>query len=140
MAKAWIENNQIYVTVDVIIAPKDAIDVPDETLPQDLIIDNGVLRLKTEEEKLAELKQEKLKQLKTCVASLLSQTDWVILKLQSLRDEGWSDAKIQAEMQKYQSILDERKAIREWNLQIEQMIQNAQTIQELESIKIEFTG
>ena len=52
MAKAWIENNQIYVTVDATIAPANAIDVPDGVLQQDLVVDNGVLRLKTNAEKL----------------------------------------------------------------------------------------
>ena len=138
--KAWIENEYVFVTTDVSVAPSDAIDVPDGITPQDLVIDNGVLRLKTEQEKLQDLKQRKLQELKQYVANLLSRTDWVIIKLQSLRDEGWSDTEIQAEMQKYAGVLAQRKAIREWNLQMEQAIQNAQSIEELEGVKIEFTG
>lgn len=63
MAKAWIEGNNIFITMDETIAPKDAINVPDNTTPQDLVIDNGQLRLKTEEEKLQDKKQELLQQL-----------------------------------------------------------------------------
>ena len=63
MAKAWTENGVVFVTTDVSIAPLDAIDVPDGTSPSDLVIDNGVLRLKTETEKLLELKQQKLNEL-----------------------------------------------------------------------------
>ena len=61
--KAWIENEYVFVTTDVSVAPSDAIDVPDGTTPFDLVIDNGVLRLKTDTEKLVQLKQQKLKEL-----------------------------------------------------------------------------
>ena len=56
--KAFIENGNIFIQ-DVLI-PKDAvtIDVPDNTTIDDLIIDNGVLRLKTEIEKEADRKRK----------------------------------------------------------------------------------
>ena len=141
MAWAWIENGNIFVAYSEDVVPKGVavIEVPDNATPSDLAIDEtGQLRLKTEQEKLADLKQEKLQQLKSYVSSLLSQTDWVIIKLQSIREEKWPDTEIQVEMQKYQPILDRRKAIREWNLQMKQVIQNATTIEELEVIRIEF--
>lgn len=49
--KAFIENGNIFIQ-DILI-PKDAItiDVPNWTTINDLIIDNGTLRLKTEAEK-----------------------------------------------------------------------------------------
>ena len=140
MVWAWIENNTIYVAYSRDVVPADAIEFEGNITTEDLIVDNGVLRLKTEQEKLQDLKQRKLQELKQYVANLLSQTDWVIIKLQSLREEDWSDTEIQAEMQKYANILAQRKAIREWNSQMEQTIQNAQSIEELEGIKIEFTG
>ena len=140
MPWAWVENGNIFVAYSQEVVPQGAIEVPDGILPQDLVIDNGVLRLKTFEEKLNDLKQEKLNQLKFYVASLLSQTDWVIVKLQSMKEEGWSDNEIQVEVQKYQPILEKRKRIREWNEQTKQAIQNAKTIEELEAIKIEFEG
>ncbi len=138
MAWAWIENGNIFVAYSPEVVFQNAIEVPDDVLPQDLVIDNGVLRLKTVGEKLNDLKQEKLTQLKSYVANLLSPTDWVVIKLQSLKEENWSEAEIQAELQKYQPILEKRKRIRQWNNQTEQAIQNAQTVEELEAIKIEF--
>jgi hypothetical protein len=73
MAWAWIENNNIFVTTDVTMAPQTAIDVPDITTPQDLVIDENTLRLKTADEKLAEKKQHLLQ-------SLLQLTQDYILK------------------------------------------------------------
>jgi hypothetical protein len=108
--------------------------------PNDIVYDGSQIRLKTQDEKLQELKSQKLSELRMYVAGLLSQTDWVVIKLQSMINEGLTDAEIQAEKQKYQPILDRRKAIRIWNAQMEQAIQNAQTIEELEAIKIEFEG
>jgi hypothetical protein len=108
--------------------------------PNDIVYDGSQIRLKTQDEKLQELKSQKLSELRMYVAGLLSQTDWVVIKLQSMINEGWTDAEIQAKKQKYQPILDRRKAIRIWNAQMEQAIQNAQTIEELEAIKIEFEG
>lgn len=143
MPWAWVENGNIFVAYSQEVVPQGVavIEVPDNATPSDLAIDEtGQLRLKTEQEKLADLKQEKLQQLKTYVAGLLSQTDWVIIKLQSMKEEGWSDNEIQVEVQKYQPILEKRKRIREWNEQTEQAIQNAKTIEELEAIKIEFEG
>jgi len=92
------------------------------------------------EKSFDDFKQEKLQQLKSYVSNLLSQTDWVVIKLQSMKEEGWSNNEIQVEVQKYQPILEKRKRIREWNEQTEQAIQNAKTIEELEAIKIEFEG
>lgn len=63
MAKAWFENNNIFVTTDVTMAPQTAIDIPDTTTPQDLVIDGNTLRLKTTAEKLAEKKQHLLQSL-----------------------------------------------------------------------------
>ena len=99
----------------------------------------GEFRVKTQDEKLQELKSQKLSELKTYVASLLAQTDWVIIKLQSMKEESWSDNEIQVEVQKYQPILEKRKRIREWNKQTEQAIQNAKTFEDINSIEIKFT-
>lgn len=63
MAKAWIENGVIFIGTDE-IAPLTAIDVPDDTLPQDLVVDkNGNVVLKSTEQKLQEKKQELLQKL-----------------------------------------------------------------------------
>ena len=105
----------------------------------DVIYDGSQIRLKTQDEKLQELKSQKLSELKTYIASLLAQTDWVIIKLQSMKEESWSDNEIQVEVQKYQPILEKRKRIREWNKQTEQAIQNAKTFEDINSIEIKFT-
>lgn len=52
MAKAWIENGLIFITDDESLNIPNALEVPQGTTPQDLIIDNGSLRFKTEEEKI----------------------------------------------------------------------------------------
>jgi hypothetical protein len=135
----WVDDGQLFATEDKNLALSNAIEFEVESF-DDLIWDGTQIRLKTQDEKLQELKAQKLSELKTYVASLLSQTDWVIIKLQSMKEEGWSDNEIQVEVQKYQPILEKRKRIREWNKQTKQAIQNAKTIEELEAIKIEFEG
>jgi len=103
----------------------------------DLILDNGQIRLKTEAEKLAEEKQKKFEELKQYVALLLSPTDYVITKIseaQILNDT----AEVVALKQKYLAQLQQRKAIRQWNEQMKQAIQNAQSLEELMEIVIEF--
>jgi hypothetical protein len=107
--------------------------------PDDVVLDNGQIRLKTEAEKLAEEKQKKLEELKQYVALLLSPTDYVITKIseaQILNDT----AEVVALKQKYLAQLQQRKAIRQWNEQMKQAIQNAQSLNELMSIVIEFKG
>ena len=73
MAKAWFEGNNIFVSLDVNTAPQNAIDVPDNTLPQDLVINNGVLRLKTDAEKLQEKKQQLLEELARTIQDYILQ-------------------------------------------------------------------
>jgi hypothetical protein len=107
--------------------------------PDDVIYDNGQIRVKTEAEKLAEEKQKKLEELKQYVASLLSPTDYVITKIseaQILNDT----TEVVALKQKYLAQLQQRKAIRQWNEQMKQAIQNAQSLEELKGIVIEFKG
>jgi len=116
----------------------EAIEFEVESL-DDVIYDGTQIRLKTQDEKLQELKARKLSELKTYVASLLAQTDYVIAKI--------AEAQIQNDMeevevlkQKYSAQLQQRKAIRVWNEQMKQAIQNAQNLEELMGIVIEFKG
>ncbi|GIW22518.1 MAG: hypothetical protein KatS3mg068_1525 [Candidatus Sericytochromatia bacterium] len=51
MLKAWVENNNIFLSEDETIAPSDAIEVPDGTQISDLKIENGQIVLKTQQEK-----------------------------------------------------------------------------------------
>jgi hypothetical protein len=107
--------------------------------PDDVIYDGVQIRLKTQEEKIQEEKQRKLAELKSYVASLLAPTDYIMIKIaeaQALEDT----TQIEALKQKYSAQLQQREAIRVWNEQTKQAIQNAQTIDELKAIEIMFKG
>jgi hypothetical protein len=107
--------------------------------PDDVIYDNGQIRVKTEAEKLAEEKQKKLEELKQYVASLLSPTDYVITKIAEAQIRNDTE-EVEALKQKYSAQLQQREAIRQWNEQMKQAIQNAQNLEELMGIVIEFKG
>ena len=107
--------------------------------PDDVIYDGTQIRLKTQDEKLQELKTQKLSELKTYVASLLAPTDYIITKIAEAQIQN-DTAEVEALKQKYAVQLQRREAIRQWNEQMKQAIQNAKTIEELEAIKIEFEG
>jgi len=107
--------------------------------PDDVIYDGTQIRLKTQDEKLQELKTQKLSELKTYVASLLAPTDYIITKIAEAQIQN-DTAEVEALKQKYAVQLQRREAIRQWNEQMKQAIQNAKTIEELEVIKIEFEG
>jgi glutathione synthase/RimK-type ligase-like ATP-grasp enzyme len=105
--------------------------------PDDIILDNGKIRLKTEEEKLAEEKQKKLAELKSYVASMLSQTDYIVVRIAEAEAIGNTEA-VEQLKQRYAKQLQERQAIREWNEQMKQAIRNAKTLEELRSIEIRY--
>jgi len=105
--------------------------------PNDIVYDGTQIRLKTEEEKLTEEKQKKLAELKSYVANLLEQTDYVITKLAEAQVLGNTEA-VEQLKQKYAIQLQRREAIRQWNEQMKQAIRNAKTLEELRSIFIDF--
>jgi glutathione synthase/RimK-type ligase-like ATP-grasp enzyme len=105
----------------------------------DVVYDNGQIRVKTEAEKLAEEKQKKLEELKRYVASLLEQTDYVVIRIAEAEALGNTEAAEQLK-QRYAKQLQQRQAIREWNEQMKQAIRNAKTLEELRSIELNFTG
>lgn len=140
MWKAWIENGNIFVAPDQSVAPPDAIEVPEGTTPQDLKIVDGRLTLKTDEEKLQELKKQKLQELRVKTAKLLEETDFVVIKLHSLRLEGADEETIHAEENKYARILEERRRIREWNAFMKEAILQTKTIEELQKLQLEYGG
>lgn len=73
MAWAWIENGIIFVSDSDDIVPKDiAIEVPDGTLPQDLMIENGNIVFKTEKQKLAEIKADLIKILQNKITAYIT--------------------------------------------------------------------
>jgi hypothetical protein len=114
----------------------EAVELEVET-PDDVILDNGQIRLKTEAEKLEEEKPRKLAELKNYVASLLEQTDYVILKIAEAGISGDTEA-VEQLKQKYAQKLQQREVIRQWNEQMKQAIRNAQTLDELRSIEIRY--
>jgi len=105
--------------------------------PDDVVYENGQIRLKTEAEKLAEEKQRKLAELKNYVASLLGQTDYVIMKIAEAQVSGDTN-EVERLKQKYATQLQQREAIRQWNEQMKQAITNAETLEKLRSIEIRF--
>jgi len=107
--------------------------------PDDVIYDNGQIRVKTEAEKLVEEKQKKLEELKRYVALLLSPTDYIITKIAEAQIRNDTE-EVEALKQKYSAQLQQREAIRVWNEQMKQAIRNAQSLEELMSIVIEFKG
>jgi Zn-dependent oligopeptidase len=114
----------------------EAVELDVET-PDDVIYDNGQIRLKTEEDKLNEEIQRKLAELKNYVANLLAQTDYIILKIAEAQAIGDTEAAEQLK-QKYATQLQQREAIRQWNEQMKQAIRNAKTLEELRSIEIRY--
>jgi hypothetical protein len=105
--------------------------------PDDVILDNGQIRLKTEAEKLAEEKQKKLAELKNYVGSLLEPTDYVVIRIAEAEVRGDTDTAEQLK-QKYTIQLQQREAIRQWNEQTKQAIRNAETLDELRSVEIKY--
>jgi hypothetical protein len=105
--------------------------------PDDVILDNGQIRLKTEAEKLEEEKQRKLAELKSYTARLLGQTDYIIVKIAEAQVSENIEA-VEQLKQKYATQLQQREAIRQWNEQAKQTIRNAQTLDELRSIEIKY--
>jgi len=107
--------------------------------PDDVIYDGTQIKLRTRDEKLQEEKQKKLTELKNYVASLLAPTDYIIVKIVEAQVLG-DTTQVDALKQKYSAQLQRRGAIRARNEKMKQAIQNAQTIDELRGIAIEFKG
>jgi glutathione synthase/RimK-type ligase-like ATP-grasp enzyme len=105
--------------------------------PDDVVYESGQIRLKTEAEKLEEEKQKKLAELKSYVARLLEQTDYIIIKIAEAQASGDTETAEQLK-QKYTTQLQQRQAIRQWNEQMKQAIRNAETLDELRSIEIKY--
>jgi len=105
--------------------------------PEDVIYDGAQIRLKTEAEKLAEEKQKKLAELKNYVASLLEQTDYVVIRIAEAETLGNKETAKQLR-RKYATQLQQREAIRQWNKQMKRAIRNAKTLDELRSIEIRY--
>jgi hypothetical protein len=103
----------------------------------DVILDNGIIRVKTDNEKLQEAKQPKLSQLKSYTTFLLASTDYIITKIAEAQAIGNND-QVEALKQKYSSQLQQRDNIRAWSEKVKQAINNASTIEGLNSIEIKY--
>jgi hypothetical protein len=86
---------------------------------------------------LDELKNQKLIELKHYVSSLLSLTDYVIIKIAEAQAIG-DTSQVDSLKQKYSTQLQQREAIRAWNEQMKQSINNAQSLDDLLSLEIKF--
>jgi len=100
--------------------------------PDDLILDNGEIRLKTTEEKLSEAKANLLAELKMLTASLLAPTDYVIIKIAEATELGQDTTELK---QYYTNTLAKREQIRRFNADMEQAIANAKTLEELKQLR-----
>lgn len=114
----------------------EAVELEVET-PDDVILDNGQIRLKTEAEKLEEEKQKKLAELRNYVRSFLEPTDYVVIRIAEAEIKEDTDTAEQLR-QRYATQLQQRQAIREWNEQMKQAIRNAKTLEELRSLEIRY--
>jgi len=133
---AWVENQQLFTTEDKNLAPSKAIEFEVENT-NDIVYDGSQIRLKTQDEKLQELKAQKLLELKTYVASLLAQNDYIITKIAEAQIQN-DTAKVEALKQQYSTQLQQREAIRAWNEQMKQSINNAKSLDELLNLEIKF--
>jgi hypothetical protein len=107
-----------------------------ETL-DDVIYDGTQIRLRTEAEKLAEEKQKKLVELRSYVASMLEQTDYIVVRISEAETLGDMD-EVEKLKRKYTKQLQERQAIRQWNEKMKQAIRKAKTLEELRRIEIKY--
>ncbi len=105
--------------------------------PDDVSLDNGQIRVKTEAEKLAEEKERKLAELKSYVANLLEETDYIIIRIAEAEVKG-DEIEVERLKRRYAKQLQEREAIRQWNEQMKQAIRNAKTLEELKSLEIRY--
>ncbi len=105
--------------------------------PDDVVYDNGQIRVKTEAEKLAEEKERKLAELRNYVASKLEETDYIIIRIAEAEVKG-DEVEAERLKQRYAKQLQEREAIRQWNEQMKQAIRNAKTLEELRNLEVKY--
>jgi len=109
--------------------------------PEDVILENGKIRVKTEEERLAERikdeKERKLRELDQYLTDLLSQTDYIVLKIAEAQALGEID-KAEELKQKYAKQLQQRQELRDWGKRMKEAIKNAKTLEELKRIGVRY--
>jgi len=107
-----------------------AVELEVET-PDDVVLDNSQIRIKTEQEKLETMKRDALMELKMIISSLLAPTDYILLKITEAQALGED---IEPLLTRYALELSQRQAIREWNSSKKEEIKNAKTREELQHI------
>ncbi len=140
MAKfAFYKNgNEIY-KLDAELLPSEEYVIfdLDTASPDDIIFDNGQIRLKTKVKQFEEERQTKLAELNNYVAGLLEKTDYIIVRIADA--EALGNTNIAKKLkQKHPKQLQQQQVIREWNEQMKQAIRNAKTLEELKAIEIRY--
>ena len=139
----WIDSNGNLQTQYIpALAPKNALKVNNygyPNLPLDTLITvaNGNITQNTEQQVLQNLQKQKLQQLADYVETLLQPTDYIVTKISEAQVAG--DNTLQSLQTQYAKQLQQRSAIRQWNNTTKQAINNATTVDQLNSIVIQFT-
>ncbi len=109
--------------------------------PDDVILENGQIRVKTAEEKLIEKlqkeKERKLGELDTYISDLLSQTDYIIIKIAEAQTLGDLE-KVEELKRKYAKDIQQRQELREWSRKMKEAIKKATTSEELSRIGVRY--
>jgi hypothetical protein len=100
--------------------------------PEDVTLENGEIRIKSDAEKLQDAKLRLLEELKTMIASLLAPTDYVTIKIAEAVIVGQETDQLK---QYYASALAKRQQIRQFNADMKQAIARAKTLEELKQLR-----
>jgi len=139
----WIDGKgNLQVQYIQALAPKNALKVNNygyPNLPLDILITvaNGTITQNTEQQVLQTLQKQKLQQLADYVETLLQPTDYIVTKISEAQATNYNN--LQTLQTKYAKQLQQRTSIRKWNENTKQAINNATTIDQLNSIVIQFT-
>jgi uncharacterized protein YaiI (UPF0178 family) len=136
------EKGNLHVQYIPALAPKNAIKVNNYgyDLPLDVLITvaNGTITQNTEQHVLQNLQKQKLQQLDNYITTLLQPTDYIVTKIAEAQIAS-DTSTVDLLKQKYSTQLQQREAIRNWNNTTKQVINNANTIDQLLAINIQFT-
>jgi superfamily II DNA or RNA helicase len=99
---------------------------------EDVTLENGEIRIKSDAEKLQDAKLRLLEELKTMIASLLAPTDYVTIKIAEAAIVGQETDQLK---QYYASALAKRQQIRQFNADMKQAIARAKTLEELKQLR-----
>jgi hypothetical protein len=141
----WLDSeDNLQIQYIQALAPKNAIKVnnygyPNLSLDVLITVANGTITQNTEQQVLQNLQKQKLQQLANYIATLLQPTDYIVTKIAEAQIVG-DTSNVDLLKQKYATQLQQREAIRNWNENTKQAINNATTIDQLIAIKIEYVA